>query len=163
MNRTHIPTGPKETVEEKPNKRKIRILQVVLILSTIIFTYGVGGAVYSLISNHSHASFSVDLGKPVFSTIIPGSTNRTEANFTVRVLNTGPSTLSNLFVNVTLDQHPNGTFTLNNQAPNGGDTQWILDGPFSLAPNQAMLFSFTLNDSGTFGYYDIDASVVQLS
>ncbi len=163
MNRSHIPPVKKASVDEKPNKKKIRILQVLLIVSSLMFTYGVAGVAYTLMSNHSHASFSVDLGKPVFTTIIPGSTNRTVANFTVRALNTGQSTLSNLFVNVTLDQHPNGTFTLNSQAPNGGDTQWILEGPFSLAANQAILFRFTLNDSGTFGYYDIDASVVQLS
>ncbi len=141
--------------------RKIRLLRVALIVSTVLLVYGLAGAAYTLMSNHSHVSFSFDLGKPVFTSIIPGATDKTTVNFTVRALNTNPSSLSNLFVNVTLDQHPNGTFTLNGLAPNGGDTQWLLDGPFTLGTNQAMLFSFTLNYGGSFGYYDIDATVVQ--
>jgi len=146
---------------EKRLKRRIRLLKIGLILSTVLLVYGAAGATYTLMSNHSHASFSFDLGKPVLTTIMPGSTNSTTVSFTVRALNTGASSIANLFVNVTLDEHPDGTFTLNGLVPNGGDTQWIVDGPFTLGSNQAMLFSFTLNYGGSFGYYDIDATVVQ--
>jgi len=161
MSGSHIPTRIPAVVEETPPKRKIRILQVILVLSLIMMAYAVSGAVYTLVSNHSHSSFSVDLGQPVFTTVIPGGTDLTVANFTVRAFNTRSSLLSNLFVNITLDNHPNGTFTLNGiGSPN---YQWIMDGPFSLNSNEAMLFQFSLNYHSTFGFYDIDASVVQLS
>ncbi len=63
MNRSHIPTLQKASVEEKPNKKKIRILQVLLIVSSLMFTYGVAGVAYTLMSNHSHAYYS-RLDKP---------------------------------------------------------------------------------------------------
>lgn len=145
---------------------KINICRVALVIGTIIFCYGVSGAIYTLVSNHQHVSFSFNTGPPVLVAIIPGTSNLTAANFTLRVFNTKSSSLSNLFVNITLDSHPNSTgggFVLNTvSALNQTNPQWIVDGPFSLGTNQQTSFFFTFRYSGIFGFYDIDASVVQL-
>src|SRR5690349_16150035 len=156
------------TPEEKRIKRKIKFLRILLVLLVPLLAFSVSGAVYTLVSNHSHVSFSFNTGTPVFASITPGSTSLTVVNFTVNAFSTLGNTVNNLFVNITIDNHPpsqNSTsFKLNGvPALNQTNPQWIVDGPFSLAPNQSIGFSETFTYSGIIGFYDIDASILQLS
>lgn len=143
---------------------KIRILQVLLICSVTLFAASVSGLVYVLVSNHAKVSFSFNGGSPIQVQLIPGTTNITAANFTVKALSTSSTIMNNLWINVTIDSHPNSTgtsFRLNGViALNQQNPQWIMD-PFSLNPNQAQSFNFTFTYSGVFGFYDIDTTVLQ--
>jgi len=166
--RPHPFAQQKESFEEKRIRKKIKFLRILLVLFVFVFAYGVSGAVYTLMSNHAHVSFSFDTGKPIFAVIIPGATNVSAVNFTVRVMNTNSAVMQNLFINITIDQHPpNATMTsfqLNGiPAANQFNPQWIANGPFSLDPNKPLDFSMIFGYSGLFGYYDIDASILQLS
>jgi hypothetical protein len=145
---------------------KIRLLQALLLVGIASFSFGVSGAIYTLISNHAKISFSFNAGLPVTLLLTGSSSNLTDANFTLKALNTGSSQLNNLFVNVSIDEHPNSTgqsFALNKViALSQTNPQWITDGPFSLNSNEAKSFSFDFNFSGVFGFYDIDATILRL-
>ena len=146
--------------------KKVLLLKSILFVSIALFSYGVAGVTYTLISNHSHSSFSWSIGTTVVLLTIPGTTNASDVNFTLKALNTGSTQLNNLWVNVTIDEHPNSTgqsFILNNViALNQTNPQWIVDGPFSLGSNEAKSFSFDFRFSGVFGFYDIDATILRL-
>lgn len=83
--------------------------------------------------------------------------NTTYSTYSVRVLDTGSSAVSGIYLNTTIASQPAANIIYALSSPNGTTTgnQTIgwLTGPFSLAPNVMTPIDFQLRYNGTYGSY----------